>query len=147
MLRYVGGNDQRHFGIHALKTDLSFRCLALTWVIWPLEKSNTSSLSSFRMTMLFWQRLSLVRLAPTMSLMKVGQCLGHSCFRICRRRGHRHVSERWHTLRRMCNLKKKTRSNCNSPSVSSQKHFFYKHPVVKKMPFLLNSILNCPYWT
>lgn len=63
--------------------DLSLRCLALTWVIWPLEKSKTSSLSSLRMTMLFWQRLSLVRLAPTMSLMKVGQCLGHSCFKIC----------------------------------------------------------------
>ena len=63
-------------------TDLSLRCLALTWVICPLEKSNTSSLSSLRMIMLFWQRLSLVRLAPTMSLMKVGQCLGHSCFRI-----------------------------------------------------------------
>lgn len=62
--------------------DLSFRCLALTWVIWPLEKSKTSSLSSLRMIMLFWQRLSLVRLAPTMSLMNVGQCLGHSCFRI-----------------------------------------------------------------
>lgn len=63
-------------------TRLSLRCLAFTWVIWPLEKSNTSSLSSLRMIMLFWQRLSLVRLAPTMSLMKVGQCLGHSCFRI-----------------------------------------------------------------
>ncbi len=63
-------------------TDLSFKCLALTWVIWPLEKSKTSSLSSLRMTMLFWQRLSLVRLAPTMSLIKVGQCLGHSCFKI-----------------------------------------------------------------
>lgn len=61
---------------------LSLRCLAFTWVIWPLEKSNTSSLSSLRMIMLFWQRLSLVRLAPTISLMKVGQCLGHSCFRI-----------------------------------------------------------------
>lgn len=61
---------------------LSFRCLALTWVICPLEKSNTSSLRSFRMIMLFWQRLSLVRLAPTMSLMNVGQCFGHSCFRI-----------------------------------------------------------------
>ncbi|TNN60462.1 hypothetical protein EYF80_029313 [Liparis tanakae] len=58
------------------------RCLAFTWVICPLEKSNTSSLSSLRMIMLFWQRLSLVRLAPTMSLMKVGQCFGHSCFRI-----------------------------------------------------------------
>lgn len=63
---------------------LSLRCLAFTWVIWPLEKSKTSSLSSLRMIMLFWQRLSLVRLAPTMSLMKVGQCLGHSCFRIWR---------------------------------------------------------------
>lgn len=68
-----------------LQTDLSLRCLALTWVIWPLEKSNTSSLSSLRIAMLFWQRLSLVRLAPTISLMKVGQCLGHSCFRICRK--------------------------------------------------------------
>lgn len=66
---------------------LSFRCLALTWVICPLEKSNTSSLSSLRMIMLFWHRLSLVRLAPTMSLMKVGQCLGHSCFRIYTSRG------------------------------------------------------------
>ena len=54
----------------------------MTWVICPLEKSNTSSLSSLRMIMLFWHRLSLVRLAPTMSLMNVGQCLGHSCFRI-----------------------------------------------------------------
>lgn len=70
-------------------THLSLRCLAFTWVIWPLEKSNTSSLSSLRMIMLFWQRLSLVRLAPTMSLMKVGQCLGHSCFRIW---GQRHVT-------------------------------------------------------
>lgn len=114
MLRYVG--------IHALKTDLSFRCLALTWVIWPLEKSNTSSLSSFRMTMLFWQRLSLVRLAPTMSLMKVGQCLGHSCFRICRRSGHRHVSERWHTL---CGIwRKNWDQTATPPSVSSQTHFF-----------------------
>lgn len=67
-----------------LHTDLSLRCFALTWVIWPLEKSNTSSLSSLRMAMLFWQRLSLVRLAPTISLIKVGQCLGHSCFRICK---------------------------------------------------------------
>lgn len=66
---------------------LSFRCLALTWVICPLEKSKTSSLSSLRMIMLFWHRLSLVRLAPTMSLMKVGQCLGHSCFRIYTSRG------------------------------------------------------------
>lgn len=32
---------------------LSFRCFALTWVICPLEKSKTSSLSSFRMIMLF----------------------------------------------------------------------------------------------
>lgn len=74
--------------------DLSLRCLALTWVIWPLEKSNTSSLSSLRMTMLFWQRLSLVRLAPTMSVMKVGQCLGHSCFRICRHISALHGSKR-----------------------------------------------------
>lgn len=74
--------------------DLSFRCLALTWVIWPLEKSKTSSLSSLRMTMLFWQRLSLVRLAPTMSLMKVGQCLGHSCFRIYRHR-RTHIAVTW----------------------------------------------------
>lgn len=65
-----------------MRSHLSFRCLAFTWVIWPLEKSNTSSLRSFRMIMLFWQRLSLVRLAPTMSLINVGQCFGHSCFRI-----------------------------------------------------------------
>lgn len=63
-------------------TCLSFKCLAFTWVIWPLEKSNTSSLNSFRITILFWQRLSLVLLAPTMSLIKVGQCFGHSCFSI-----------------------------------------------------------------
>ena len=33
--------------------------------------------------MLFWQRLSLVLLAPTMSPMKFGQLLGHSYFSIC----------------------------------------------------------------
>lgn len=32
--------------------------------------------------MLFWHRLSLVRLAPTISLINVGQCFGHSCFKI-----------------------------------------------------------------
>lgn len=78
-------------------THLSLRCLAFTWVIWPLEKSNTSSLSSLRMIMLFWQRLSLVRLAPTMSLMKVGQCLGHSCFRIW---GQSHVTILFFTLKK-----------------------------------------------
>lgn len=32
-------------GIHRLDySNLSFKCLALAWVIWPLEKSNTSSL-------------------------------------------------------------------------------------------------------
>lgn len=127
--------------------DLSLRCLALTWVIWPLEKSKTSSLSSLRMTMLFWQRLSLVRLAPTMSLMKVGQCLGHSCFRI-----YRHRDTKWHfPLGRTCYLKMKnwgvesvTPAKNNDCSFKSQvKHvprfllcrrlFYYDYTVVKQL--------------
>lgn len=59
---------------------VSFRCLALVCVIWPLEKSNTSSLRSLRIAMLFWQRLSLVLLAPTMSGINDSQFLGHSRF-------------------------------------------------------------------
>lgn len=62
---------------------VSFRCLALVWVIWPVEKSNTSSDSNLRMTMLFWHIDSLVLLAPTMSGMNDCQFLGHSLFRIC----------------------------------------------------------------
>merc|ERR1719186_1510630 len=60
----------------------SFKCLALVCVICPEEKSNTSSESSLRMTMLFWQRLSLVLLAPIISGMKDSQFLGHSLFKI-----------------------------------------------------------------
>jgi len=60
---------------------VSFKCLALVWVICPLEKSNTSSLNNFRIAMLFWQRLSLVLLAPTMSGMKDCQFFGHSLFK------------------------------------------------------------------
>lgn len=56
----------------------SFRCLALICVMLPDEKSNTSSERSLRMAMLFWHKLSLVLLAPTISGMKEGQCLGHS---------------------------------------------------------------------
>lgn len=44
---------------------------------------RTSSLSSLRMTMLFWHSVSLVLLAPTISGMKLGQLCGHSCLRIC----------------------------------------------------------------
>ena len=36
------------------------------------------------MAMLFVQRDSLVLLAPTISLINVGQFRGHSCFTICR---------------------------------------------------------------
>ena len=39
-------------------------------------------LRSFRISILFWQTDSLVLLAPTMSLMNVGQFLGHSYLRI-----------------------------------------------------------------
>ena len=50
-------------------------------VMASLLKSNTSSLKSFRMFMLFSHNTSLVLLAPTRSLMKVGQLCGHSCFK------------------------------------------------------------------
>lgn len=63
----------------------SFRCLALICVMFPEEKSNTSSESNFRMAMLFWHKLSLVLLAPTMSEMNDGQCLGHSRSRMSTR--------------------------------------------------------------
>lgn len=59
---------------------VSFKCFAFVWVICPLEKSKTSSDKSFKMAMLFWQRLSLVLLAPTMSPIKDSQFLGHSRF-------------------------------------------------------------------
>lgn len=49
----------------------------------PREKSNISSLSSFRMTMLFSHSSSLVFEALTISVMKDGHLLGQSCFRIC----------------------------------------------------------------
>ena len=60
---------------------VSFKCFAFTCVICPLEKSNTSSLNSFRMIILFWHRLSLVLLAPTISGMKDCQFFGHSLFK------------------------------------------------------------------
>ena len=56
----------------------SFKCLALVWVIWPELKSNTSSLSSLRITMLFWHNDSFVFEAPMMSGMKLSQFFGHS---------------------------------------------------------------------
>ena len=80
---------------------VSLRCLAFACVIWPLEKSNTSSLqwkrevsedntkhcmvylNSFKTIMLFWQSDSLVLLAPTISLINVGQLWGHSYLTIC----------------------------------------------------------------
>ena len=55
----------------------------LTVVSSPREKSKISSLSSFRMTMLFSHSSSLVFEALTMSVMKDGHLLGQSCFRIC----------------------------------------------------------------
>ena len=56
----------------------SLRCFAFVWVIWPELKSKTSSLSNFRMTMLFWHKDSLVFDAPMMSGMKLSQFFGHS---------------------------------------------------------------------
>lgn len=73
----------------------SFKCLIFVWVIWPSEKSNTSSLSSFMMTILFWHRASLLRLLPTISWMNVGQFFGHSCFRICNVGWHRSMRAVW----------------------------------------------------
>ena len=61
---------------------LSLRCLAFICVIAPMLKSKTSSLRSFKMTILFWQRYSFVRLDITISDMKDGQFFGHSYFRI-----------------------------------------------------------------
>jgi len=43
-----------------------------------IEGERGTYLSSFRIIMLFWQRVSLVLLEPTISLIKVGQFLGHS---------------------------------------------------------------------
>ena len=54
-----------------------------TWVISPREKSNTSSLSNFRMIMLFSHSVSLVLDAPTMSGMKLCHLCGHSCLSTC----------------------------------------------------------------
>lgn len=59
-----------------------FRFFALADVIWSWEKSNTSSDRSRRITMLFSHIDRLVRHEETISLMKVGQLCGHSCFRI-----------------------------------------------------------------
>ena len=64
---------------------VSFKCLAFVWVIWPLEKSKTSSLRSLRMIMLFWHKDSLVLDAPMMSGMKLSQLFGHSRLRICKK--------------------------------------------------------------
>ena len=50
---------------------------------WSLEKSNTSSDSSFRICMLFSQMTSPVFDASTSSGMNPAQLCGHSCFRIC----------------------------------------------------------------
>ncbi len=60
----------------------SFKCCAFTCVMTPFEKSNTSSLSSLRISMLFWQRDSLDLDDPTRSGINVGHLAGHSCFRI-----------------------------------------------------------------
>ena len=65
---------------------VSLRCLALVCVICPLEKSKTSSLSNFKMIMLFWQRDSLVFEAPIMSGMKLSQFFGHSRFNIYKKK-------------------------------------------------------------
>lgn len=59
-----------------------FRFLALTDVIWSWEKSNTSSDNSRRIAMLFSQIERLVWHDETISLIKVGQLCGHSCFNI-----------------------------------------------------------------
>lgn len=59
-----------------------FRFLAFTDVIWSCEKSNTSSDSSRRMTILFSQMERLVWQDETISLIKVGQLCGHSCFKM-----------------------------------------------------------------
>ena len=59
-----------------------------TCVSSPLEKSNTSSLSSLRMIMLFSHSVSFVLEAPTMSGTKLCHLCGHSCFRTCTRPGH-----------------------------------------------------------
>ena len=60
----------------------SFILLTLSVTIWSLEKSKTSSLSSFRICILFSQRISDVLDDPTRSLMNDGQFCGHSCLRI-----------------------------------------------------------------
>ena len=54
-----------------------------TCVSSPRLKSKTSSLSSFRMTMLFSHSGSLVWLAAQMSPMKLGHLCGQSCFSTC----------------------------------------------------------------
>lgn len=71
---------------------VSFKCFAFVWVICPLEKSNTSSDKSFKIAILFWQRLSLVLLAPTISLMKDSQFFGHSRFNTWYRRNNDNYS-------------------------------------------------------
>jgi hypothetical protein len=74
---------------------VSFKCLALVCVIWPLEKSNTSSLRSLRIAILFWQRLSLVLLAPTMSGINDSQFLGHSRFSTWKEKTEMQLSTLW----------------------------------------------------
>ena len=59
--------------------------LAGTCVSSPREKSKTSSLSSFRMIMLFSHSVWLVLDAPTSSGMNVCHLCGQSCFSTCRR--------------------------------------------------------------
>lgn len=79
-----------------------FRWWAFAWVIWPDEKSKTSSLkwstnvqikknfnvflilylNSFKIIILFWHNDSFARLAPTISEIKSGQFLGHSLLTI-----------------------------------------------------------------
>lgn len=55
----------------------------LTFVMSPLAKSNTSSLSSLRMTILFSHNVSLLLEAPTSSGMKLSHLCGHTCLTIC----------------------------------------------------------------
>lgn len=59
---------------------LCFSSRVFAWVSSPREKSNTSSLSSFRMCMQFSHSVSLLFAAATRSGTKLGQRAGHSCF-------------------------------------------------------------------
>ncbi len=82
--------------------------LILAWVISPREKSKTSSLkschassvkwlpkrshpmtSTFKMTMQFSHKVSLLRAAPTRSGTNDCHLAGHSCFKIWKRRPFR----------------------------------------------------------